>query len=64
MIQIMCNQRDFDFLQNTRTMVLLNTACKASALNTWLRARSFHLIMMDPASEAPGSLLTLSSLHF
>lgn len=60
MIQIMCNQRDFDFLQNTRTMVLLNAACKGSALNTWLGARSFHLITMALASEALGGLLTLS----
>lgn len=64
MIQIMCNQRDFDFLQKTRTMGLLNTACKRSALNTLLGASSFHLIMMDLAFEATGGLLALSSCHF
>lgn len=45
-------------------MVLLNTVRKGSALNTWVGARSFHLTIVDMASETPGSLLTLSSHHF
>lgn len=64
MTQIMCNQRDLDFLQNTGTVELLNTACKSSALNSWLGARKFHLMMLDLASGASGSLVTLSCHHF